>query len=104
VRKEALYLGLCAATVGFALAFALPAFTQIPLLWYYPLATDGPSRSDRRAWQWIGMAARCRRWPGVVPRQSRFQAGINRSERFQHMAAGRMAVSRRPGHDFEPNQ
>jgi hypothetical protein len=36
-RNQALYLGLCAAIVAFALAFILPAVSPSPTFWYYPL-------------------------------------------------------------------
>lgn len=34
--KHAGYLAFCAATIVFALAYALPAFVEMPLLWYKP--------------------------------------------------------------------
>ncbi len=36
-HKEALALAVCAGTIGFALAFAYPAYARIRVLWYYPL-------------------------------------------------------------------
>lgn len=38
MAKGALYLALLAGTLGFILAFAMPAFFKVPLFWYYPLA------------------------------------------------------------------
>lgn len=36
-RKQALYVAVFAAVVGFAIAFAYPAFNPTRVLWYYPL-------------------------------------------------------------------
>lgn len=36
-RNHALYLGLCAAIVAFALAYIYPGIDPLPTLWYYPL-------------------------------------------------------------------
>jgi hypothetical protein len=36
-RRHAIYVGLCAATVAFAVVYMLPAVVPVPVLWYYPL-------------------------------------------------------------------
>lgn len=36
-EKNGLYFGLCAAAIGTSLGFAFPAFSQMRVLWYYPL-------------------------------------------------------------------
>ncbi len=35
--RYATHLAMCVATGAFALAYALPAFVPVPLLWYHPV-------------------------------------------------------------------
>lgn len=35
--KHAVHLATCVAAIAFVLAFALPAFVPIPVLWYWPV-------------------------------------------------------------------
>ena len=55
-RKHAVYLGLCAAVIGFALAFAFPAFSPTRVLWYYPLKHEWhfELKSNDLAMDWYG--------------------------------------------------
>ncbi len=36
-KAQALYVGLCAAAIAFALSFAWPAYAPTSVFWYYPL-------------------------------------------------------------------
>ncbi len=40
MRKHAVHIATCTASIAFALTLALPAFVSIPLLWYRPVERE----------------------------------------------------------------
>lgn len=50
------YFGWCAAIVACSLAFVVPAFTGVPVLWYYPLRHEWALeiRPNGLALDWLG--------------------------------------------------
>lgn len=55
-RSESVYFAWCAAIVVASLVYVAPAFTSIPLVWYYPVAHTWAleSRPSGFALDWYG--------------------------------------------------
>jgi hypothetical protein len=53
---KATYFAWCAAIIAASLVFVVPAFTTVPLLWYYPVARRWAleGRPDGFALDWFG--------------------------------------------------
>lgn len=55
-RGSATYFAWCGAVIAAAVAYVVPAFTTVPLLWYYPVARTWAleSRPEGLALDWFG--------------------------------------------------